>query len=197
MPHRFALALLAASIAISGCASRDKPSPPVYTGKEMVVTEYEADLREHHSSWGHTGRGGAALRKPTYQHVLGSPDSLETPAGKLHPELQKSAPAIGGAIAVPDSTIAANCNRQAPQQQPQLAATSYPQPRQSSDFYSVRANSKGSVSEYMRVRDKLCQGAIRLTYEEWQILVEGTPKDVPFELQPKTYLNYPYTPSAK
>ena len=68
---RIPLAITAALGMLSGCSSKE-PAPEPYTGTPFEVQQYEPDLRGHHTSWGHSGRGGAALRKPSYQPVLGS-----------------------------------------------------------------------------------------------------------------------------
>ncbi|WP_432780598.1 hypothetical protein QZH44_30325 (plasmid) [Pseudomonas corrugata] len=167
---------LAMGISITaGCANT--PEPPIQ-GKPFEVASYEPDLREYHTSWGHTGRGGAALRKPIYQQVLGSLDVLETPGGKLHPELQARL-ITNDSIAVPSSMVQANCADSANVAQ----AFALGQPAANERIVTL-ANSAGSVDDYIAVRNKLCKGAQRLSYEEWVILVDGTPKDVPLHLKP-------------
>lgn len=168
---------LACGLAIAaGCTSKPGPPPPP-SGTPFEVTSYEPDMREYHTSWGHSGRGGAALRKPTYQPVVGSLDVLETRSGKLYPELlprnQNTA-----TVAVPASMIQSNCPDRNNVAQAFALGESVVGER-----IVTMANSKGSVDEYINVRNKLCKGAQRLTYEEWEILVNGTPKDVPLYLQ--------------
>lgn len=167
---------LAIGVAMSaGCASKPVPAP---TGTPYEVQNFEPEMREYHTSWGHTGRGGAALRKPAYQPVLGSLDVLETPSGKLHPGLQVRQ-ATGDSVSVPSSMVQANCadsNNVA-----QAFAMGRPV---ASDQIVTIANSVGTVDDYIAVRNKLCKGAQRLSYEEWLVLVEGTPKDVPLHLKP-------------
>ena len=51
----------------------------------------------------------------------------------------------------------------------------------------ARAEANAPVDEYLKVRKKLCAGSQRLSYEEWLILVSGTPKDIPLHLQHKPY----------
>lgn len=174
LPMAAALVLI-----LSGCASKQETSDP--NAIPFEVTTFTPDLREHHTSWGHTGRGGAALRKPAYQPVLGSPDTLETRYGKLHPELQPQHAAPQASIEVPPSMYADKCT------EPRVSAAGvqvFPlHAHQEPERITTLANSRGSVDDYIRVRNKLCKGAMRLTYEEWQILVEGTPKDLPLHLQ--------------
>lgn len=180
------LALAISAALLTGCAGKDKTSPEQeWTGTPFEVSEYTPDLREHHTSWGHTGRGGAALRKPSYQPVLGSQDTLETRYGKLHPELQYKAQTVDASINVPPALVAGKC-AEAEREQTAMAATAFAAPSDSAShsIYTL-ANRHGSVSDYISVRNKLCKGVERLTYEEWEILVMGTPKDVPLKLQPK------------
>lgn len=181
--HKSLLPLgLAIGLAITaGCANKPEPPAP---GTPFEVTSYEPDLREYHSSWGHTGRGGAALRKPIYQQVLGSLDALETPAGKLHPELQARLP-TNDSVTVPSSMVQANCADTANVAQ----AFALGQPAASERIVTL-ANATGTVDDYIAVRNKLCKGAQRLSYEEWVILVEGTPKDVPLHMKPSLPPSY-------
>lgn len=166
---------LAIGLAItSGCAS--KPEPPI-SGTPFEVASYEPDMREYHTSWGHTGRGGAALRKPTYQPVLGSLDVLETRGGKLHPELQPRITKTDS-VAVPSSVFQANCA----DSENVAQAFALGQPATGERIVTL-ANPVGTVDDYISVRNKLCKGVQRLSYEEWVILVEGTPKDVPLHLK--------------
>ncbi|MBH8796962.1 hypothetical protein I5J85_07395 [Pseudomonas aeruginosa] len=181
---RIPLAITAALGMLSGCSSKE-PAPEPFTGTPFEVQQYEPDLREHHTSWGHSGRGGAALRKPSYQPVLGSPDVLETRAGKLHPELQNTAKGVTASIAVPPALRSGTCLDQPEENQtPDHVRVMTPSGPADATQIVTLANSTGSVSDYIRVRNKLCSGAERLTYEEWEVLVHGTPKDVPLRLQP-------------
>jgi len=191
-PLRYPLltAALAASLALTaGCSAKPAPAPE-FAGTPYEVTEYAPDLRDHHTSWGHSGRGGAALRKPSYQPVLGSPDVLETRYGKMHPELQPKAQVSGATVAVPPGMLASKCIETNPDTQsfPDGALPSVMSEADGNRILTL-ANRKGSVDDYIAVRNKLCKGADRLTYEEWEILVMGTPKDVPLRLQPTNYLS--------
>jgi len=180
---RLPLAVAAAALLV-GCSSKE-PAPEPLTGTPYEVERFEPDLREHHTSWGHSGRGGAALRKPTYQPVLGSPDTLETRYGKLHPELQHAPKATNVSISVPASMRAGTClDQPAANQAPNHVKVMTPSGKAEEQRIVTLANSTGTVNEYIQVRNKLCSGAERLSYEEWEILVNGTPKDVPLRLQP-------------
>ncbi|QCT95430.1 hypothetical protein FEV13_00330 (plasmid) [Stutzerimonas degradans] len=179
----FPLATVAAITLLIGCANKE-PAPEPFTGTPFEVQEYEPDLREHHTSWGHIGRGGAALRKPAYQPVLGSPDMLETRFGKLHPELQYTAKDVTAHVAVPAALRSGTClDQQTAEQTPDHVRVMTPSGPADNTRIVTLANGIGSVNDYIRVRNKLCSGAERLTYEEWEILVHGTPKDVPLRLQ--------------
>jgi len=179
----FLLALTLSALAVAGCA-KDKKSeaPPVPTGPKFAVSEYEPDLRDYHTSWGHQGRGGAALRKPAYQHTVSPQDQLDTRSGRLHPELQVASTAPLAMVAVPPATYASNC------QQASLPAT-YAAPGQ-----AVLASAREEVDEYVRVRNKLCQGQSRLSYDEWLTLVNGTPKDLPVAIQARPPVRVPAQP---
>lgn len=177
------MALAVSAALLIGCAGSNKDVDHTeLTGTPFEVSEYAPDLREHHTSWGHSGRGGAALRKPAYQPVLGSPDQLETPYGKLYPELQPDARPSGVTISVPPALISGTCAQPASQEVDGVSVMT-PTSSETKSIYAL-ANSRGTVNEYIQVRNKLCKGAERLTYEEWEILVMGTPKDVPLTLQP-------------
>ena len=177
-------ALAAGIVAMTGCSSKDKaPDQPVFTGTPFVVSEFAPDMREHHTSWGHSGRGGAALRKPAYQPVLGSPDTLESRYGKLHPELQYKPQEVGASVSVPPALVAGTCAKAAADEASGVTVMTPPASQQAHSIYTL-ANSRAGVNDYIQVRNKLCKGAERLTYEEWEILVMGTPKDIPLRLQP-------------
>lgn len=177
-------ALAAGIVAMTGCSSKDKGTDqPVLISTPFIVNEFAPDMREHHSSWGHSGRGGAALRKPAYQPVLGSPDALETRYGKLHPELQYKAQEVSALVSVPPALVAGTCAKAAADDPSGVIVMTPPASQQAYSVYTL-ANSRAGVNDYIQVRNKLCKGTERLTYEEWEILVMGTPKDIPLRLQP-------------
>ena len=176
---------LGLAVALGLCAGCTSPPPaPTPSGIPFEVSSYAPELRDYHSSWGHAGRGGAVLRKPTYQAVLGSSDTLDSRAGTRHPELQPPAPTTAS-IQVPAALIAARCAEPASVAQAFAAEPAAGQAR-----IVTLANSTGSVADYIGVRNKLCQGAQRLTFEEWTVLVNGTPKDVPLRLAPTPRLTF-------
>lgn len=180
----FLLALTLSAIAVAGCSKDKKPeAPPVPTGPKFAVSEYEPDLRDYHTSWGHQGRGGAALRKPAYQHTVSPHDQLDTRAGRLHPELQVASTAPLAMVAVPSFTYASNC---------QHAGTPV---AYAASGYAVNASAREEVNDYIRVRNKLCQGQSRLSYDEWLVLVNGTPKDLPMAIQAQPPARTPAQPT--
>jgi len=166
---------------LAGCStSGHEDKEPEYTGVEFEYGNFTPDKREENVSWGHQGRGGAALRKPAYQYVLSTDDKLYTRYGKLHPELQpQAAPTLG----MPAGMLTSNCNEPSAQTFPAPQHISYAP--STGGVALVRAEATAPVDEYLKVRKKLCAGSNRLTYEEWLILVNGTPKDIPLHLQPK------------
>jgi hypothetical protein len=155
--------------ALSGCAGKE--SQKTYTGLDTSPVPIEADNRSYHSSWGHSGRGGAAVRKPAYQHVLATYDRLDVPAGRLYPSLDNT-----DGLAVSASVYSIN----AIPEQPPLSMEG--KPPCSADF-RVIASAREMTDDYVRVRNKLCAGTDRLTFEEWEVLVNGTPKGVPAGLK--------------
>lgn len=182
MPNRQTLLFLAvaAGLLLSGGCSHTPP-PPAETslsqGVPFVVGSYAPDMRDHYTSWGHSGRGGAALREPAYQPVLSSQDALDTRYGKLYPDLQPRQE-LQAEVAIPPGMVASKCADR------NSVAQAFAIGQQPSDqFITTLANPKGSVNEYIQVRNKLCKGTDRLTYNEWLILVNGTPKDLPIRLQ--------------
>lgn len=181
------LALALSLATLAGCSTtKPEGNAPEHTGFEFEYTEYTPDLREHHTSWGHLGRGGAAMRKPTYQHVLSTEDQINTRYGKLHPDLQPhDSQPVNATVAVPPGLLASSCKDATAQVFPAIPATA--EPFSTSGVALARAEATAPVSEYLRVRKKLCAGSSRLTYEEWLTLVNGTPKDIPLHLQPKTH----------
>lgn len=182
MPNRKSLLFLAITAGLllsGGCTHTPPPSaePSLPPGVPFVVGSYTPDMRDHYTSWGHTGRGGAALREPAYQPVLSSQDELDTRYGKLYPDLQPRQE-LHTEVAIPPGMVASKCADR------NSVAQAFAIGQQPSDqFITTLANPRGSVNEYIEVRNKLCKGADRLTYNEWLILVNGTPKDLPVRLQ--------------
>lgn len=185
------IALALSLAALAGCSSKEpEQAAKQHTGIDFEYTEYTPDMREYHTSWGHVGRGGAAMRKPSYQPVLSSDDEINTRYGKLHPELLKrpSTP-VNASVAVPPGLLTSNCNQDSTVQSFPVPAAPYQQQANSGGIALARAERHAPVNEYLQVRKKLCAGTDRLTYEEWLILVNGTPKDIPLHLQHKSSSN--------
>ncbi|WP_230044772.1 hypothetical protein [Pseudomonas aeruginosa] len=169
------LGLAIGSALTAACAI--KPEPPA-SGTPIELARYEADMGEYHTSSGHTARGRAPLREPTYLPVHGSVDDLETPAGKLHRELQARLTTYDS-VAVPSSIFQGNCPDSA--NVAQGFALGQPAASVRIDTLAIAA---ASVVDYIPVGNKLCKGPQRSSYDEWVILVEGTRKDVPLHLNP-------------
>lgn len=168
--------MLALSVAAStGCASKAS-EPSAQLGTEVAPFHYQPDMRSYHSSWGHTGRGGAAVRKPAYVHVLATPAVLEVPAGKLYPSITSLDDLALPAITQPETASQAAAVRID-------TVTPFEEARPCNAGYRVIASAREMTDDYIQVRNKLCAGAERLTFEEWEILVNGTPKDIPAHLK--------------
>lgn len=139
--------------------------------------------REYASSWERTQRGGAAMRPPAYEHVLGSERLLQDQTGPMYPELQpKPANVIDqymlhGPVGV--VTYGASENRPTFTSPGPVECQAILDLDQKGAIVSARS----SVPNYLNVKQKLCRGQERLTYAEWEVLLNGTPKDVPLYLQ--------------
>lgn len=166
-------ALALSIVALAGCASTSS-EPSAVTGTEVSPLPYQPDMRGYHSSWGHTGRGGAAVRKPAYVHVLATPGVLEVPAGKLYPSVQSLDDLVLPSIAQPEAVSVIDA---------EATAFAVEEARPCKADYRVIASAREMTDDYIQVRNKLCAGAERLTFEEWEILVNGTPKDIPAHLK--------------
>ncbi len=143
--------------------------------------------REWASSWEQTQRGGAALRPPAYEHVLGTDRLLQDRSGPMYPALQpKPANVIDqymkygptGAVSYGANDTQPTFNRQ-DQDECQAILNS------GLDEQGAIVSARRNVSNYLVVKQKLCRGQERLTYAEWETLVNGTPKDLPLYLQYK------------
>ncbi|EQA9006058.1 RepB family plasmid replication initiator protein [Pseudomonas aeruginosa] len=110
---------------------------------------------------------------PAYQHVLATTDRLDVPVGRLYPHLSVASTAFpeGAGVGYHEPSAAilesmATCNH-----------------LHESEGNRIIVSAREKTPAYIRVRNKLCAGTERLTYEEWQILVNGTPKDIPSHLK--------------
>lgn len=160
--------------------------------RQQELKEIESVLpkdrsREWASSWEKTQRGGAALRPPAYEHVLGTDKLLQDRAGPMYPELQpKPANPIdqylqygpSGVVTYGVEDSSSTINRV---NQDECQAILEGGVDEQGAIVSARRN----VSSYLMVKQKLCRGQQRLTYSEWETLVNGTPKDLPLNLQYK------------
>lgn len=194
---------IAVCASIAGCAGKDTQDP-VFTGSETPPFEYELDERSYHTSWDSSARVGAAVKKPAYRHVLATIDRLDVPPGRLYPQLQRQVPirGEGGAAALAQGGDKGQAGEVNPM--PEGGGAGYHEPSAAileamtvcnpSDYDQngnrIIASARERTDDYIRVRNKLCAGAERLTYEEWEILVNGTPKDLP------AYLKYEPTTTA-
>jgi len=145
--------------------------------------------REWANSWERTQRGGAALRPPSYEHVLGTDRLLQDRAGAMYPELQpKPVSVIDQYMQYgPTGVVTYGVNDSQPAigrpDQDECKAILDGGIEERGAIVSARRN----VSNYLTVKQKLCKGQQRLTYAEWETLVNGTPKDLPLNLQYKGY----------
>ena len=175
------IAVSVAAALVSGCSS-NQPESAKLSGTEIVYVPQRI-AHEFYSSWGHDGRGGAALRKPTYQHVMGSEDMVMTTNGgykdlrtakALSTPMPAPTPAPLGVVVTPitgslDKAISASLN----------AAPTW-------DGAERLANLKADSDEYMRAYRKFCQGAgMTLSEREWEIVALGGPKGIPAALRGK------------
>lgn len=172
---------IAASILVallSGCSS-DKPKPDPAAGYRTPVYVPERFGQEFEVTWGFNGRGGAALRKPTYQHVIGTEDVVMTTRGPLD-EWNKSSPAPAGVVVTAlnggmtsalDRALEITPNGKgdvttAWRRQQQLAALS------------------ASPAEIQAAYRKFCKGATsEMSERDWEIVALGGPKGTPNNLR--------------
>lgn len=171
------LAVAVITAAASGCASKQQEPEAVSSAGGETLYASPKDDRRYATSWSYSTRAGAAVQKAAYQHYLTTNDSIYSPHGRMYPQRTveptsneypvavafpaADAPAIGGTTDIDTLTTLTEC----------------PGAR-------ILSSAREMTREYIAVRNKLCAGAQRLTYEEWLILVNGTPKDVPAHLQP-------------
>jgi hypothetical protein len=183
--RKITLSLIVAATAVAGCSSNDHDNhnSNTYTFQNQPVVVPTRVAQEFYSSWGHDGRGGAALRKPAYQHVMGDEEMVMTTKGN-YTELRSgkaqesvfnkalsqgagSAVSIGLAVTPVRNTAEGMTTSAAP------VATK-----------SSIANA--SEEEYMRAYRKFCQGAsMEMSEREWEIVALGGPKMIPASLRGK------------
>lgn len=167
-------ALMTAAIAVAGCASKET-QPETSQAADALIYVPERIAHEFYSSWGHQGRGGAALRKPTYQHVMGSEDMVMTVNGN-YKELRTPS-------TMPSSTADVIVTPLNGTQDAVIASALSRAPSvQEADSKSLQA----SQDEYNRAYRKFCQGAtMEMSEREWEIVALGGPKGIPASMRGK------------
>ncbi|MCK5532727.1 MAG: hypothetical protein KAI85_15915 [Halopseudomonas aestusnigri] len=164
--------------AVSGCASQQHDAAAVHlTGSEQAPFVQTEDSRRYATSWSYSNRVGAAVQKAAYQHFLTTDAMIFSAHGRLHEEPIAEAGHVPYPVAVSFPAEPTSSLSNATGVDTLGALTSCPGTR-------IISSAREMTSEYIAVRNKLCAGAQRLTYEEWLVLVNGTPKDVPAHLQP-------------
>ncbi|QUG93359.1 hypothetical protein GR140_31975 (plasmid) [Pseudomonas putida] len=168
--NRHLLLILAATVAVAsaGCASRN------HSNEAVVETHFEVPQRlahEFYSSWGHDGRGGAALRKPTYQHVMGSEDAIMTTQGKLSEWAQPK---------TPDGVVVIALN----QGMNQAIYTALDSAPAANSNQSRLTALNATDDEYQRAYRKFCSGGgMAMTEREWELVALGGPNGIPVNLR--------------
>lgn len=171
---RFSKIVFAAFAALAAsCTSQSKtegvqPLPTTYVPVRLA--------HEFYSSWGHDGRGGAALRKPAYQHVMGSEEMVMTTHGN-YLALQNPNQATGTGSSVLVTAVNSGVNRAIDQ-----ALTVVPPP----SMPISKPVTVATEAEYLVAYRKFCAGAgMALTEREWELVAKGGPHRVPPSLRGK------------
>lgn len=177
--RKLSIALLVATAALAGC-TKDQPENP-YAGYESAVHVPVRLHQDFYSSWGHDGRGGAALRKPAYQHVMGSEDMVMTTHGNysdLRSGKGQGDSNLNKAMAGGVGSAITNALNSAP---PIVVGTA------SDNFSSLQhPASYSNALEYEAAYRKFCGGAtMTMTEREWEIVALGGPKGIPAQLRGK------------
>jgi uncharacterized protein YceK len=169
----FAIAI-ALALALSGCSSKPKKQEITYvapTTVEVPVRHWE----EFRASWGHEGRGGAALRKPTYQHVMASEDAIVIRPVVRNEESDHGAVKIFALRGTPEEWQRSALSQGVP------SSPSAPQTAQQKPS-TVDMDS----AQYLRAYRKFCKGATsEMTEEEWSMVALGGPNHIPPSLRGK------------
>lgn len=202
---KIAVLAITATVLIQGCSTEKSRQEAANAANEarlqmslasrqQELQEIQAALvkdrsREWASSWERTQRGGAALRPPSYEHVLGTDRLLQDRAGPMYPELQPKPVSVidqymqygpTGAVAYGVKDTQPAIGRPDQDECKAILDGGF---EEGGAIVSARRN----VPAYLAVKQKLCRGQQRLTYAEWETLVNGTPKDLPLNLQFKGY----------
>ncbi|WP_129587030.1 hypothetical protein [Pseudomonas frederiksbergensis] len=164
---------IALGIAVSGCSSKPKKQEITYvapTTVEVPVRHWE----EFRASWGHEGRGGAALRKPTYQHVIASEDAIV-----IRPVVRNEE-SDHGAVKI-------FALRGTPEEWQRLAlAQGVPAPSSPQVAQQKPSTVDMDSEQYLRAYRKFCKGATNeMTEEEWSMVALGGPNHIPPSLRGK------------
>lgn len=165
--------LIAAAAFLAACSSSHKHQYDDVTGNATAYVPVRI-AHEFYSSWGHEGRGGAALRKPAYQHVMSSEDQVMTTQGN-YAELRSGQ---GSSVVV--TALNHGMNKAIDQA---LIVSTAP----SAPALQV-ATLNATQNEYERAYRKLCRGAgMEMTEREWEIVALGGPKGIPASLRGKCF----------
>lgn len=166
--------LIAATAFLAACSTSHK-HPDDHAAEGATVYVPVRIAHEFYNSWGHDGRGGAALRKPAYQHVMSSEDEVMTTQGN-YAELRSGQ----GNNSVVVTALNHGMNKAIDQALTLTPAQSTPAPRV--------AALNASQEEYERAYRKLCRGAgMEMTEREWEIVALGGPKGIPASLRGKCF----------
>ena len=164
---------IAAAVLLTACTSTHKHPYDQITEDATAYVPVRV-AHEFYSSWGHDGRGGAALRKPAYEHVMGSEDDVMTTQGN-YAQL-RSGQGTGNSVVV--TALNHGMNKAIDQALTFTPPDQKPAPRS----YALNA----SKEEYERAYRKLCRGAgMEMTEREWEIVALGGPQGVPATLRGK------------
>ncbi|WP_411961254.1 hypothetical protein ACK3BE_32500 (plasmid) [Pseudomonas mandelii] len=169
MKHQTLMIALLISIAVTGCSTKPKQeiSYVAPTTVEVPVRHWD----EFRASWGHEGRGGAALRKPTYQHVLASEDAIVIRPVVQNEESDHGAVKIFALRGSPEDWQRSALAQGTPSAVP----------------IQVKPSTVDMDSEqYLRAYRKFCKGATsEMTEEEWSLVALGGPNHIPPSLRGK------------
>jgi hypothetical protein len=169
---------------IAGCSSTEAPNP--YAGYEGAIQVPVRLHQDFYSSWGHSGRGGAALRKPAYQHVMGSEDMVMTTHGN-YKELReasgdKQPTAFNTALNQGTGTAITKALNSLSPITGAITSGANPSGASTSRVASLSATN----NEYEAAYRKFCNGAsMAMTEREWEIVALGGPKGIPPNLRAK------------
>lgn len=136
-----------------------------YTPPQMSVPEGYT----YSESWHGTQRGGAALRKPGYEHALVSPYAIYDPSGKRYADKRdKYTDLLLTSVA---NSAHANGPRGTFTQTPGFCGEN--------SHLLNNASQKASRSEYMKIKERYCSTpGYRLSQHEIDVLNGGEPQEL-------------------